>query len=89
MCPNYDYLCPDCGNVTEQFHRMADKPAEVECSCGAMATSLPSIGGIQSDEPAWLNDEVRGAIQAPDERPITSRTEYNKYLLDKGLVCTG
>jgi hypothetical protein len=49
-------------------------------------------GGIQRDEPTWLNDQVRGCLQDDDdiadgmEKPIETRTEYKRYLKEHGIV---
>ena len=36
--PTYDYACPRCATVTEEWHRMAAIPAHIDCpACGALA----------------------------------------------------
>lgn len=88
--PVYVYRCNDCGAELECYYRMNDKPRQTLCTdCGAAAISIPVIGGIQGEEPAWLDDEVRNVLQTDDQlkkSPITCRTEYNKYLKDNDIV---
>lgn len=33
----YDYLCEGCGRVTEVTCPMAERPAQLDCQCGAVA----------------------------------------------------
>lgn len=89
--PTYDYQCQECQAVQEQFFKMADKPPSVPCACGGTATPIVSLGhgGVHGDEPVWLNDDVRMALQDPKERPIRSRTEWKRHLDKKGLVPVG
>lgn len=40
--PRYDYQCEDCGDVREHFFLMSEKPAEIECECGGVCSSIIS-----------------------------------------------
>lgn len=88
--PLYEYECKKCGAITEAFYPMAEKLQKVVCDqCGYLARAIISIGGIQGDEPPWINDDLRGCLQKPGERPITNRTEYKAYLRQNNLVERG
>ena len=90
--PTYVYLCSKCNKKKEAVYRMKDKPQTIPCDCGEAMISVPCCSAIQGDEPVWLNNDVRMAIQGEKEmrtHPITSRTEYNKALKDKGLIAAG
>lgn len=42
--PHYDYLCPECEHVQEEFHKMTAKP-RVECEeCGARMKRIITSG---------------------------------------------
>ena len=91
----YEYECQKCGNTDEKVYPMASFPKTCKCSkCGGRAKKIIS-GYIQRDEPTWLDDAVRGALQDTDnvragaERPIETRTELNRYLKEHNLVATG
>lgn len=40
--PVYEYGCTKCNLVTEQLHKHAERPAEIECPCGYEAKLLVS-----------------------------------------------
>ncbi len=86
--PLYEYGCDHCGAVTEQVFKMASKPDTVSCpECGRDARQRVAIGGIESDEPAWLYEPgVRESLQPPEERPVATRSEYRRYLKDRGIA---
>ena len=86
--PMYDYLCPACQHEQERFFRIADKPDTVPCLCGSNATKQLTIGGIEGDElPAWArHPEAQGCLQARGERPLETRSEYNRYLKERGIA---
>ena len=47
---------------------------------------------ILRDEPVWLDDGVRNAIQDMDDpatRPITNRSEYKQHLKENGIIEKG
>ena len=85
--PAYDWNCLEHGKF-ERIYRMADKPDVAPCpKCGVQCIQMPSIGGIQGDEPSWLYEPtVLGSLQKPNERPIENRTQYKKYLRDNDIV---
>lgn len=85
--PAYDYLCP-CGEQQEHFFRVADKPDTVPCKCGGKATKQLSIGGIQGDElPVWArHPHAMGCLQSAGEKPIETRSEYKRYLKERGII---
>lgn len=96
MSPLYDYQCQTCENIDEKAYSMKSFPKTCKCSkCGGKAKKIINCGGIQRDEPTWLDDAVRGALQDTDnvqagtERPIETRTELKRYLKKHNLVATG
>lgn len=42
-----------------------------------------------STEPAWINGDLRNAIQGDGEPPITTRKELDDYCKKKDIVCVG
>ncbi len=86
--PLYEYQCQNCKNTFETFFSL--KKFDVTPCC-------PDCGGdgdkkftaqIQRDEPIWLDDSVRDALQdrESDHQHIGTRTEYNRYLKENGIV---
>lgn len=88
--PIYEYLCPKCSKVHERIFKVTDFPEVVKCKfCGAYAHKIISAGAIQTDNDAtWLPSAIK-TLQPDHERPITTRTEYKKYLKDKGITPIG
>lgn len=93
--PLYDYKCPVCGEITELFSKIRDMLDIIDCpACGDIAWRIISVGhgGIQGDEPVWLDDSVRGALQDEDEvrlgrEPrIETRSDYKRHLRDRGIA---
>jgi len=92
----YEYECQTCKNIDERIYPMTKFPKTCKCSkCGEKAKKLGRCGGIQRDEPTWLDDAVRGALQDTDnvragtERPIETRTDLKRYIKEHNLVATG
>ena len=79
--PHYDYKCPECGHIQEEFHKMGDKP-RIKCEeCGknmelTISTTQRPIfkgGGFYETDyrkPANKNKSVLKAIRehAPDDQ---------------------
>ncbi|OPY82493.1 MAG: Zinc ribbon domain protein [Syntrophorhabdus sp. PtaU1.Bin153] len=93
--PLYEYECPN-GHSNDLFFRIADRPETVECPmCGLDAKQVPAIGGVQGESPAWLTNEVRGALQDTDrvrmkmEPPIETRKQLRDAERRLGVVCVG
>lgn len=87
--PTYEYLCNECGNVIEEYEKISRRRSAVDCPCGGNAARIVSRPSIQSDNPLWLDDHVRGSVQDPADRKIENRTELNRYLKEKDFVCIG
>lgn len=87
--PIYDYECKECKHRFEEFFPLEDWDSKPDCpKCGKESRKILTAQ-IQRDEPVWLDDSVRGALQdtdAKNEKPITNRTEYKRYLKDNGIV---
>jgi len=88
MSPVYDYECTHCGAKQEAFFKIMDKPDDIPCVCGKEARKVLSAGMVLGDEmPAWMrHKEVLGCLQNSAERPIQSRSEYNRYLKTRGIA---
>lgn len=85
--PIYDFQCKSCGNIDERFYKMADIPEKTKCSkCGNLAIRvfLPGHGGIQTDEPGWIDESVRGALEGDSEKPIKTRKDLARKLKEIG-----
>lgn len=69
--------------------RITDFPESIECECGSRAKKILSVGAIETDnDVAWLPSAIK-TLQPDHERPITTRTEYKKYLKEKGITPIG
>lgn len=87
--PAYDYQCNSCGNVQEEFFKVSDKPEIVACvKCGSEAGKILSATTVHGDEmPAWMrHPHALGCLQGSTEKPIESRSEYNRYLKQHGIA---
>ena len=87
--PLYEFEC-QCGKISEDFFRVAECPDSIDCECGKKAKKILSMrGGIQTDnDVTWLPSAV-DVLQPDYEQRITTRTEYKKYLKEKGLQPIG
>lgn len=86
--PLYDYECPDCGHSVERVFTVKGKPERIGCGeCGNAMNSviIHGHGGIQTETPKWLGKDVNDAILGDDDRPVATRTEYNKILKDRKI----
>jgi putative FmdB family regulatory protein len=86
--PVYDYECKHCGNSQEAFFKIGDKPDDIPCVCGKEAVKVMSNSMVLGDDmPAWMRHrETLGCLQSPVEKPISSRSEYKRYLKQKGIA---
>lgn len=89
--PLYDFRCMECGWIQEDYALMNDSDPRAECrACGGMCEKIISFqGGFKTDHPAWLNNQVRAALQGEGEKPIETRKEHDQYLKDNGIVQLG
>lgn len=92
--PLYTYECENCGRIFDLQMKVKDMVTMTVCEiCDGDARKIivPGHGGIQDDHPVWLDNSVRCQLQClddPTEKPINTRSEYNKYLKDNGIVPT-
>ena len=87
----YTYSCEHCNKVMDKVFPIKDCPRTVECiSCRRPAKKILVVGhgGFQSTEPSWLSSAC-DVLQPDNEPKLESRTEYNKYLKDRGLIPIG
>lgn len=90
MSPLYSYECPFCGAIQDKLYHIEDFPKTISCPCGKMAKKIIILGhgGIQGDEPVWLESAIK-TLQPSCERPIQTRSEYKQYLKEKDIICKG
>jgi len=91
--PLYNFECLSCGSIKEEVFHIDDCPKSILCDCGSQAKKVIMIGhgGLQLDRERnipWLKSAVK-TLQPDCERPITTRTEYNNYIKEKGLIPVG
>lgn len=94
--PIYEYKCPRCKKITEKIRTKTDSiPKKVRCGtkgCGRIARRiLSSHGAIQCDsvnDVKWLPSACQTLLKH-GEKPLMSRTEYNRYLKQNHLECKG
>lgn len=84
------YRCEHCEHAFEKVLPLKKYKEKPDCpECGWQSKKIMSLGGIQDDHPVWLDFSVIRQLQDTDNpgiRLISSRTEYNKYLKDTGIV---
>lgn len=87
--PLYDYQCQDCGKEFECFYSLSDADKTPECECGSKNVNKIiklGYGGFHGEYPIWLDDTTRGCLQKPGEKPVETRTEFNRYLKESGII---
>lgn len=88
--PLYLYKCEHCENTFEKVLPLKEYKEKPDCpECGWQSKKIMALGGIQDDNPVWIDRDLIKQLQDidnPNIRPISSRTDYNKYLRDNGLV---
>lgn len=87
--PTYEHYCQSCDSVTEDVCMVADRKQFVVCkSCGGSAERIMSTPAIRCDsgtDVPWLASACK-TLQKDGEQPIESRSQYKRYLKDKGIV---
>lgn len=90
--PLYVYKCKKCDKQHEIFLKLENYREEQFCPvCGQKLEKIPTIGGIEPDQPSWLDHNVIGALQNTDriakklEKPIETRGEWKRYLKENGI----
>ena len=88
--PTYEYLCKGCDTTYEKIFRMDDFPDEIKCNiCNGRAHKIISLSAIKTDNDVpWLASASKVLVKE-HERPLETRTEYNRYLKDNGLQPAG
>jgi len=87
--PLYDYECHKCTHRFDKLLSLSEYKTTQSCpECGGHGIKLMTLGGIQDDSPVWLDQSVRNQLQDTDSPhiPINTRTEYNHYLKENGIV---
>lgn len=92
--PLYDFQCEQCGSLKEIFFPVSECPDRMECPCGGEKSKILTFGhgGVFRNEPAWLNEEVREALQDSDAvragiiPPIEDRCAYRRHLKENGIM---
>lgn len=85
----YEFKCWACGATKDVVLSVDERNKKVvSCShCGVNMDRVPSFkGGFKTEHPLWLNKDVTGSLQPPEERPIETRSEHDKYLKERGIV---
>jgi len=87
MCPVYEYECKECNNKFDMYFPLREFDVVPECpDCGGSGKKIITVGGVQGDSPAWLNDPIlQENLQGDNSRPIETRQEFKKYLKDNNL----
>lgn len=88
--PLYDFFCKNCGHKEEMLMSASMVNCKYVCPhCNSNLLREISAPEVQTEHPSWLNDDVRNALQGEDEKPIETRSEYNDYLENRGIVPRG
>jgi putative FmdB family regulatory protein len=85
--PLYQYHCKKCNTTTDFFSKISEKPDFIICVCGEESGKILSASCVIGDEmPKWMrHPEVLGSLQNSAEKPIQSRSEYNRYIKQRGV----
>ena len=99
--PQYIYECWECGHQTEIVCRIADRPETMPCTyaydtyqCPGEMRQIITAPAIQGDEPPpWMREFADTRPEARTNKRtgkqvnpvIESRTDYKRYMKDKGL----
>lgn len=88
--PVYEHFCNDCGGITEVYCKVEDRKQFVRCVCGGSAERIISASAVRGDDmPPWMRSpELLGCLQNSAERPVQTRSEYNKIIKDRNIVET-
>ena len=87
--PLYDYECSKCSTKFDKLLSLSEYKTPQSCpDCGGEGIKLMTLGGIQDEHPVWLDNSVRSQLYDTDSPniPIETRTEYNRYLKDNGII---
>ena len=85
--PLYDYFCKTCGHTSERFYKITEFPESVKCECGGEAKKVCNCQVLR-DEPSWLGSACDVLLDS-HTKPIETRTQFNRYLKDNGIVQRG
>ena len=80
--PIYSYECQDCGNIFDVTCTIAERPQKACCSkCAGDSYQIIVLGhgGIQTDTPRWLDNEVRTCLGAD----VRTRADLARVLKEK------
>jgi putative FmdB family regulatory protein len=80
--PIFTYECETCGNIFDVTCSIAERPKKAACSdCGGDSYQIivPGHGGLQTDTPRWLDDEVRTCLGAD----VRTRSDLARVLKEK------
>lgn len=90
--PIYEYKCkdPNCSWEMERVCSISEHREHIECPiCGGISQQMIGPQAVHSDNPKWLDDNVRAQIQGDDNaKPIETRGEYERYCKANGIVVT-
>lgn len=88
--PEYDFRCEFCESIFTEMHKIDDAPDNIKCYfCGGNAPRIISFkGGLQTDHPKWIDNNLRNSIQTENEPPIESRKDLRRVVKQKDLIET-
>lgn len=87
--PVYEYKCQECESIFDMFFPLKEWDVKPTCPACGGESKKQLTAQIQRDEPTWLDDGVRGAIQDTDDpttKPIENRCDYKRHLRDNGII---
>ena len=92
--PLYDFKCGNCDKIEEKAVPLKDFDKPQYCDCGTqLDRQFPMNGATHGDEAPWLATTTEFLKDGEEEtiynNPVSSRTEYNRLLKDKGLEPRG
>lgn len=80
--PLYEYECPDCEEITEDFRQISDRAQPMECKCGGLAEKI--ISPPYRDR-AWENGITLDHVELHPKH-FRTRQELRSYCKKKGLT---
>ena len=88
--PIYEFSCEKCDKVSEMMFGINDFPETITCQCGEKAKKILSThGSVLTDGDVTWMPSASDALVKHHEPPVTTRTEYRRYLKENKLVPIG
>lgn len=76
--PLYEYLCADCGHVTDEYRSVEQRNDAPKCECGGQTRKIVSGYKVHADMEPYYDENLETHIQ--------SRQHRQQVMKEKGVV---